>query len=348
MTWKLLLGIAMLSPLFGQADCEFFGPRHDHFVAGMMTPDGRTLHQRATSELTNAVAAVLPRIVPPGLRAAASREQGTIDYYIFGAMRNAGVSPAPPTTDYEFIRRVTLDLTGRIPTPERVTAFVADTGADKRAKLIDELIAKPEWIDKWTMWLGDLYQNNSQSSQVRRYPTGVKAFNDYLRASLAANRPYNQIATDLITATGDDSYTQGTLNLLVGGVVTGGPIQDIFDQQTANLATMFLGMGHVNCLLCHNGRGHLDTLSLWGSQQTRYSAWELASYVSHTQAKRTAVAGATGGAPYYWSVADNTAQARTDYPLNTTTGNRPARQPFGTTKNVAAGVFLQWRYAQAG
>ena len=348
MMWKLFLGTALLAPLFAQPDCEFFGPKHDHFVSRMMTPDGRTPHQRATSDLTSAVTAVLPRLVPAGSRTAAAQNQGTIDYYIFGAMQNAGVNPAPPTTDYEFIRRVTLDLTGRIPTPERVIAFVADTTPDKRARLIDELIAKPEWIDKWTMWLGDLYQNNSQNSQIRRYPSGVKAFNDYLRASLAANKPYNQIAADLITANGTDSYTQGTLNLLVGGVVTGGPIQDIFDQQTANLATMFLGLGHVNCLLCHNGRGHLDTLSLWGGQQTRYSAWELASYLSHTQARRTPVTGASGGAPYYWSVADNTPGARTDYPLNTTTGNRPARQPAGTTKNVAPVYFFNGDTPKAG
>jgi hypothetical protein len=286
------------------------------------------------------VSASLPAI-PPGSRTYTytkeeqSAQAGSIDSFIFGALAAASVQPAPVTTDYEFIRRVTLDLTGRIPTPAGVTAFVADSTPDKRAKLVDQLIAKPEWIDKWTMWFGDLYQNNSQNSQIRRYPEGVKAFNDYVRAALTANKPYNQWATDLISAAGTNSYDQGTLNLVAGGVVTGGPIQDDFDQQTANIADMFLGLSHVNCLLCHNGRGHLDSLSLWGSQTTRYQAWQLASYLSHTQAKKTALAGATGGNPYYWSVEDNTAAAKTDYPLNTTTGNRPARQPVGTEKNVA-------------
>src|SRR6185295_15893895 len=103
--------------------------------------------------------------------------------------QSAGVAPAPPTNDYEFIRRVTLDLTGRIPTAARVTSFVADTAADKRSKLIEELMAKPEWIDKWTMFLGDLYQNNSSNAQINRYPEGVKAFNDYLRGALQSNKP---------------------------------------------------------------------------------------------------------------------------------------------------------------
>ena len=53
-------------------------------------------------------------------------------------------------------------------------SFVADTAPDKRAKLIDELLAKPEWVDKWTMYFGDLYQNtdNKPSTALRRFPTG--------------------------------------------------------------------------------------------------------------------------------------------------------------------------------
>src|SRR5262249_8815692 len=195
--------------------------------------------------------------------------------------------------DCEFIRRVTLDVSGRIPAPARVSSFVADSSADKRARLVDELLARPEWVDKWTMFFGDLYQNNSRNSQVVRYPDGVKAFNDYIRASLKGNKPSNQMATDLISATGNNSYTNGALNFVVGGIVTGGPIQDVFDQQTANVFTVFMGMSHVNCVLCHNGRGHLDSLSVWGAHTTRYQAWQLASYLSHTDETRTAVAGAT-------------------------------------------------------
>ena len=142
------------------------------------------------------------------------------------------------------------------------------------------------------------------------------------------------MARDLITATGGDSYTTGTLNFLVGGVVTGGPIQDIFDQQTANTFDVFMGLSHVNCLLCHNGRGHLDSISLWGSQTTRYQAWHLSSYLSHTDATRTPVSSAANQ-PYYWGLVDNSVKARVDYPLNTTTGNRPARQPVGTETTVA-------------
>jgi hypothetical protein len=324
------------------AECALFGPNHNKFVAGALNPQGVTPLRVKMSALTTQVSAQLS-FLPPGSSTHTFDQQnqaGPIDTYIFGAMAAAGVVPAPPTTDYEFIRRVTLDLTGRIPTPAAVTAFVADTTSNKRANLVEQLLAAPQWIDKWTMFLGDLYQNNSQNSQIRRYPDGVKAFNDYVRGALQSGEPYDQMARDLITATGANSYQQGTLNLLAGGVVTGGPIQDIFDQQTANIFDMFMGLAHVNCLLCHNGRGHLDTLSLWGSQTTRYQAWQLSSFLSHTDATHSPAAGAVNGLPYYWTVADNTKAAHVDYPLNTTTGNRPARQPSGTETSVAPVYFF--------
>src|SRR5262249_55622600 len=160
------------------------------------------------------------------------------------------------------------------------------------------------------MFFGDLYQNNSVNAQIRRYPDGVKAFNDWIKASLRANTPYDQMARELISTTGANSYTDGRLNFVVGGVVTGGPIQDIFDQQTANVAETFLGIAHVNCILCHNGRGHLDSLSLWGKNATRAQAWGLSSFLSHTYTNRTPVDGAQGGNPYYWSLTDNAPQAR--------------------------------------
>ena len=333
-------------------ECVLFGPRYTQFVskAIQLPINIQNAHRAAVGELTRQVVSQLAYI-PPGSRTYTFQrpaEPGTVDFYIFGALQAAGVTPAPATTDYEFIRRVTLDLTGRIPTPSRVASFVADATPNKRALLVDELIAKPEWIDKWTMFFGDLYQNNSQNSQIRRFTDGVKAFNDYVRAALAANEPYDQMARDLITATGTNSYQQGTLNLLAGGVVTGGPIQDIFDQQTANIFDMFMGIAHVNCLLCHNGHGHLDALSLWGSQTTRYQAWQLSSYLSHTETSRTAAPGAVNGLPYYWNVADNTKVAHVDYPLNTTTGNRPPRQPSGTQTTVPPQYFFTGDTPQAG
>ncbi len=89
----------------------------------------------------------------------------------------------------------------------------------------------------------------------------------------------------------------------------------------------------MNCLLCHNGRGHLDTLSLWGSNFTRAQAWAMSSFLAHTNLQDPLTDPTNTASPRLWYI--NDAAYKTDYALNTTTGNRPPRQPIGTTKTVA-------------
>src|SRR5262249_32653979 len=82
-----------------------------------------------------------------------------IDSDLFSAMQKDGIVPATLAGDEEFLRRITLDLTGQIPDSATVTAFLADKTADKRAKKIDELLASDAFVDRWTMFYGDLVQN---------------------------------------------------------------------------------------------------------------------------------------------------------------------------------------------
>jgi hypothetical protein len=310
------------------ADCPFFGPQRERFVTESVR---KSLGMRSSHELSSMTAAVGKMLgyVPGGSRTYnydQSHAAGSIDSYIFADLQAKNIAPAPKTTDWEFIRRVTLDLTGRIPTPERVLTFVADTSSDKRAKLIDELLAKPEWVDKWTMFYGDLFKNttNKSSTSLNRFAQGRNAFQQWIKQSLIDGKPYNQMATELISVQSDSTYTDGAADFLVGSIVGGGPTQDIMDQMTADTFDTFLGVTHVNCLLCHSGRGHLDSLSLWGQSTTRYQAWQLAGFLSHT--------GATRGLPdpannnvFYYSLQDNIRNFTLDYTLNTLTGNRPAR-----------------------
>src|SRR5438270_645095 len=79
-----------------------------------------------------------------------------IDSDLFGAMKAAGVQPAALSTDAEFLRRISLDLTGQIPDSATVVAFMNDKTPDKRARKIDELLASDPFVDRWTMWFGDL------------------------------------------------------------------------------------------------------------------------------------------------------------------------------------------------
>jgi len=159
---------------------------------------------------------------------------------------------------------------------------------------------------------------------VNRFEQGSNAFYQWIHDSLANGKPYSQMASEVIAATTTNTYQDGFGNWLAGGAVLNGPMQDTVDQMAANVADTFLGVTHMNCLLCHNGRGHLDQLSLWATNTTRYQAWQFASYLSHTQAGRTPVDPSNGNI-YYWFIEDNTRGYTNDYTMNTTTGNRPAR-----------------------
>src|ERR1035437_3331947 len=309
-------------------ECTFFGADRERFATtGLRAGRGPSQHARDLSMLTRSVSMMVAAPPPgsPPYPFGQTHQAGSIDSYLQADWKAQGITPAAKTTDWEFIRRVTLDLTGRIPTPARVLSFVADTSTGKRAALIDELLAKPEWVDKWTMYFGDLYQNTpiKPSSGVIRLAQGRNAFYQWIHDSIANGKPYNQMATELIATAGQNSFSDGTVNWLVGGVVPNGPAQDIMDQMTANVFETFMGMAHVNCLLCHNGRGHLDTLSLWATSTTRYQAWQLSAFLSRTRATQTRDSGNNGS---FWNVGDNGNSGYTvDYTLNTTTGNRPSR-----------------------
>src|SRR5262249_24919730 len=131
-----------------------------------------------------------------------------------------------------------------------------------------------------------------------------------------------------------------------GGVVRGGPIQDIFDQQTANIVDTFLGIAHQNCLLCHNGAGHLTSLSLWGGQQTRVGGWGMAAFLSHTYTKSISVGNCSN--PKYCTVTDDSPKANGTYRLNTTSGNRPPRQPIGSVKSIPPAYIFTGETPKAG
>jgi len=328
-------------------ECTFFGPQREHFLP--RDPSKRYALSAITDQVTRALgtpsamavtAAAMPS-APGGSRTFNTGQSSTtgssnlIDVFIWQAFKANGVTPAAPTNDYEFVRRVTLDLTGRIPTAAAVQSFVSDTTANKRANLIDQLLGTSQWLDRWTMFYGDLFKNASSFASTGTTITaaGRDAFNNFIRNGLLNAMPYNQMASALIASEGTNNFTQGELNWIINGRVTGGPVQDIWDQQTANVADTFLGISHMNCLLCHDGAGHLTTLSLWGSTFTRYKAWGFSSFLSHTALVNPLSDTTNTNSARLWYVNDSA--YKTNYALNTTTGNRPARQPLGTINTIA-------------
>src|SRR5438552_2815412 len=285
--------------------------------------------QKVRSDLTTRVSMYVSRAMLGNqatvktLDATTISHKNFIDDAIFGAMGAAGIRSAPLASDVEYLRRVTLDLTGRIPSGADVVTFMNDPNPSKRDAKVDELIGSPEFIDKWTMFLGDLFKVNAQTTQVNREVHGRDAFYLYLKDAVATNKPYSQLATELISATGD-SFAQGQANWPVGNTIAMGPAQDTYDGAAVNVASMFLGINVADCLLCHDGARHLDQVNLWGSQQKRQNMWGLSAYFARTRME-TQVVQTTPNVIRKWVVTD---AATGEYTLNTTTGNRVARQPI--------------------
>lgn len=255
-----------------------------------------------------------------------------IDDEIFNTMDRAGVASAPIAGDEEFFRRITLDLTGRIPAPADVRAFVASTDSDKRQKLIEQLLASPEFVDKWAVWMGD-WLRNSVSNSLSNSPqqlAGRNAYYKYIWLALAGEKSIRDLATESMWALGN-TYDEaaGATNFISQTLTPGGPIQDSYDAALVKSATVFLGIGHYDCLLCHNGRGHLEALSLWGSQTTRMDAWKMSAFFARTNIYRWQPPAGTTNAEAQQMFLNNSfyvedLPTRT-YDLNTNYGNRPNR-----------------------
>ena len=109
-------------------------------------------------------------------------------------------------TDREFLRRVRLDLTGRIPTTTEIRDFLADTSADKRARLIDKLIGSDEFVDKWSYFFMDVLRANGKMGRAHTL------FHYVVKESLAADRPYDDLVRSIIAASGKSNYVVAAAN----------------------------------------------------------------------------------------------------------------------------------------
>lgn len=136
----------------------------------------------------------------PGFAWKALPQNNYIDTHIDAKLQKLHIQPSPLADDATFLRRASLDLTGQLPTPEEVRAFLADATPTKakRAKLIDKLIARPAYTDHWTIKWGDLLQSS------RKYlgEKGTFAFREWIRDGIATNKPYDKMVRELLTSRG--------------------------------------------------------------------------------------------------------------------------------------------------
>lgn len=289
-------------------------------------------HQLSAS--TDAVAQARRRVVvPPPVVATFPAAVNFIDNDVFAKMRRDGIFPTTLAGDEEFLRRVTLDLTGQIPDPAAVQAFVADPSPTKRARVIDQLLASDAFNDRWTMWLGDLVQNVQISQNAREYYQGRNAYYKYIHDSIAGAKPYDQMVRDLISGKGD-GFVNGPANYFIRQMQPNGPIQDTFDNLAAQSGEKFLGMPLL-CLSCHNGLGHLELVNTYLKSKMRYDFWGEAAFFTRTRTLKAVNQNAND--PTHFDVED---QLTGTYQLNTVSGNKTPRQPVNGQNSVSPAFLL--------
>jgi hypothetical protein len=161
-----------------------------------------------------------------------------IDEQIFAKLKSFRVNPSRPCTDSEFIRRAYLDLLGILPTADEARAFVSDESPQKRSRLIDELLNRPEFADFWALKWADLLRLEERALDKK----GVTAFHHWIRQSIADNKPLDQFVREMLAARGS-TYTNPAANYYRANRE---PV--VRAEATAQL---FLGT-RLQCAQCHN------------------------------------------------------------------------------------------------
>jgi hypothetical protein len=161
-----------------------------------------------------------------------------IDALVYRKLGQVRLTPSPRCTDAEFIRRVSLDTIATLPTPEETRAFLADTAPDKRARWIDRLLERPEYVDYRTLKLCDLLRVNGQYCSDE----GADVYYRWIRDRVARNVGYDQFVRELLTGRGS-AFHVGPANYFR---VATDP-----EQLAEATAQSFLGV-RIQCARCHN------------------------------------------------------------------------------------------------
>lgn len=250
--------------------------------------DAKLTVARPDKEISDLTAQVASRLPHTGATETKVVKRNLIDRHLFGAMAKDKIPHAPLANDYEFCRRIYLDLTGRIPTREQLIAFVNDPAADKRDRLIDELLESKAWVDHWAYWYGDLFRNCAN----RIGNATTKHFDQWVRQSLKADKPYDQLVTEMLTASAPNSVWMpdtAPAAFLARWHVSGDSMysdryEDTADEIIVQSARVFLGLNY-QCISCHGGSGFLEKVNLDLVPKTRQDLWAMAAFFGKTRVR---------------------------------------------------------------
>jgi hypothetical protein len=158
----------------------------------------------------------------------------------------AGIEPGPRASDAEYLRRVSLDLLGRVPSRDELARFLADEAPDKRARLVDELLEREEFASYW----GRLWADRLLPGDRRARRLAGDALEGYFGEALARGRSWDRVTHDLLAGEGDlDEHPQ--LAFLGARPLRGNNKQDTLAELGSTTANVFLG-ARIECAQCHD------------------------------------------------------------------------------------------------
>lgn len=178
----------------------------------------------------------LPKPVPAEFYAQLP-QNNFIDGHVWKKLARIGIKPSGPCSDQTYLRRAYIDVIGRLPTPEETREFLGDAAADKRARLVDRLLDRPEYADHWANKWVDLLRPNP-------YRTGIKSvlnLDYWVRNSFRQNKPYDVFVRELVTARGS-TFRNGATTVFRD--------RRSPDELTTMVSQLFLGI-RLECAKCH-------------------------------------------------------------------------------------------------
>ena len=208
-------------------------------VQGLVTKNGRgetAILARYLDKMSTTYLTFLEDV--PGFAWNNPPETNFVDTAVFEKLKQLQILPSDLCTEDEFLRRVTLDLTGRLPTAEEAMAFLADKSPSNRNALVERLLDSDEYASFWALKWGDVLRSNSKKLKT----AGVHKFRQWIYESIRNDKPLDQFARELLTANGS-VFENPPANFWRAS-------RDPLDA-TETTAQLFLGV-RIQCAKCHN------------------------------------------------------------------------------------------------
>ena len=162
-----------------------------------------------------------------------------IDDWVFAKLERLHVEPSALSSDEEFLRRVYVDTIGILPTAGEAEAFLKSTDSGKRSKLIDQLLARPEFAELWALKYTELFRAGTREAGAK----GARFIYEYVKRSFLENKPYDKMVTELLLSQGPHLYGIGSFWNV--------SFDSNAPDHATNISQIFLGT-RIECAKCHN------------------------------------------------------------------------------------------------